>query len=179
MPSGYKNIPTIAANENKIGPLLTRGAGLLKIMISLSRHCAASSANALVRHWRLTPDWLIEEGPEETRVFGRWDKIFGCWHLDKTTGLQRLIPTDICFDHLGRWREMPEDILRTAPNDNSWHHSRAARAAYFSLIPTRFRRLVGRAKENSWAALEYLWINPNHAPSLEKRINAYPFNIAD
>jgi hypothetical protein len=118
----------------------------------------AISSSAI--RWRLTEDALVEEGPGWCRLYGRWDRAFGCWTLTEG-GLEPCRPDGPFLGRHGIWLE-PE-----GRRDDSWHASRASVAAYFSLIPTPVRRVVARHEGRQWDLLEAIWRDPSVARRLE------------
>ena len=101
--------------------------------------------------WHLTDYALIEEGSDWCRVYGRWDKQFGCWNISRN-GLTKFNPDWIVLGHLGQWLE-PEGT-----QDDAWYYSRTAIAAYFSLIPTSVRLLAAPHGDKQWEQLETFWL---------------------
>lgn len=57
------------------------------------------------------------------------------------------IPDEPVLDRRGIWLEPPGE------RDDGWYESRAALAAYFSLIPTPIRRLVAPYGGRQWSLL--------------------------
>ena len=51
--------------------------------------------------------------------------------------------------------------------DDAWYESRAALAAYFSLIPTPIRRLVAPYGNRQWALLKAIWHDPRQVNFLD------------
>lgn len=93
--------------------------------------------------YRFTDDALIELSDRGVRVFGRWDRRFGCWRLEGGT----FRPTDPgrVLDARGIW-------LSPWPDSGA-----AAVAAYFTLIPLPVRRRAAPHGPDQWRALEAAW----------------------
>ena len=110
--------------------------------------------------YRLTPEALIEEIDGRIRVYGRWDRSFGCWDLESEDGTWREAPLAWpVLGPLGVWLA-PEAIRgpHGHPARASWRfEARAAHAAYFSLIPVRVRILVSPLGESQWEGLRRIW----------------------
>ena len=100
--------------------------------------------------WRFTPFGLLADGPDGQFLWGRWDQAFGHWRLG-VDGPQVAVPAGALFDRLGRW---PDPM---GQHDDGWYAGRAARAAYFSLIPTALRRIAGLAADRQWEILVQEW----------------------
>lgn len=110
--------------------------------------------------WRLSEDALVMETAQAIRILGRWDRRFGCWEWrDGRTAA--VISDDPVLDRRGVWLEPPGE------RDDGWHASRAALAAYFSLIPTPVRRLVAPHAGRQWSLLQAIWRDPGVARALE------------
>lgn len=114
--------------------------------------------------WRLTEDALIEESGGSIRVYGRWDRIFGCWH-QTAEGQMPCAPPGPVLDRRGVWLNPPGE------RDDDWYASRAAIAAYFSLIPTSIRRLAAPFAEEQWSVLEAVWRDRGVARELDAGLN--------
>ena len=106
--------------------------------------------------YRLTTEALIEEIDGRTRVYGRWDWIFGCWDLDFEDGIRRNVDIDwLVLDERGVWLE-PTAIRGPFghPPHASWSfEARAAYAAYFSIIPVRARLTAASHDWTQWREL--------------------------
>jgi hypothetical protein len=120
----------------------------------------ASSISEHANLWRLEDDVLIEDGQECSRIYGRWDREFGCW-LQSKDNITPFIPDWPIIGHHGCWLEP------AGKRDNAWYESRAAIAAYFSLIPTPIRRLVAPYGNRQWELLEAIWHDSRQASFLD------------
>lgn len=110
--------------------------------------------------WRLTEDALVMETAQAIRILGRWDRRFGCWER-RDGRMAAVVPDRPILDRRGVWLEPPGE------RDDRWHESRAALAAYSSLIPTPVRRLVASHGSGQWRLLEAIWRDPGVARVLE------------
>lgn len=110
--------------------------------------------------WCLTEAALIEERSDGIYLWGRWDTRFGHWR-QADDGLVVCAPARILFNRLGVWFE-PD-----GPRNEAWYQSRAAIAAYFSPIPTAFRRIAAGSAD-PWQALLTLWRDPGLARTVEE-----------
>ena len=99
------------------------------------------------RHWRLNDDYLVEETPTGTRLWGRWDCRFGCWNDRGDV----IIPAERLLGRLGLWLEP------VGEHDDAWHESRAALTAYWTLVPTTARLLAAELEDQQWQALLRIW----------------------
>jgi hypothetical protein len=100
--------------------------------------------------WTLTDDFLVEElSNGGHRIWGRWDRQFGCWDKEGNP----ISPTGTLLGHLGKWFEP------TGDRDDKWYQSRAAIAAYWSIIPTPVRLVVSQQVEQQWLVLQRAWLN--------------------
>lgn len=111
--------------------------------------------------WRLSEELLIEEGLGWYRLYGRWDRKFGCW-VQTNNSLEPFTPDWPFLGKHGLWLE-PD-----GRRDEAWYQSRAALAAYFSLIPTSIRRLVAPHGSRQWVLLETVWRDPSMARILDQ-----------
>ena len=109
-------------------------------------------------NWHFTDAALIRVNGERVTLYGRWDRHFGCWERTPD-GLVARVPLERLFDRLGRWRD-PEGLCTAG-----WYQARAARAAYFSIIPTQIRRMIGQGSERHWLALQTAWDEANRQGS--------------
>lgn len=110
--------------------------------------------------WRLTEDALVTKTAQGIRILGRWDRRFGCWEW-RDGRMAAFVPDEPVLDRRGVWLEP------TGERDDGWYESRAALAAYFSLIPTPTRRLVASHGSRQWSLLEAIWRDPGLARALE------------
>lgn len=125
----------------------------------------ATTESPLVTSWRLEDDVLVEEGDGWRRLYGRWDRTFGCWTVPlPTEDPDARIPFEPNWPVLGRHGTW---LLPDGPRDESWYDSRAAIAAYFSLIPLPIRRLVSSFGLRQWSLLEAIWRDPQVARTIE------------
>lgn len=120
--------------------------------------------------WRLEDDVLIEEGDRWRRLYGRWDKTFGCWTVSLEDENTR-IPFEPDWPVLGRHGTW---LVPDGPHDEAWYASRAAIAAYFSLIPLPVRRLVSPFGSRQWPLLEAIWRDPQVARTIDTEVPAEP-----
>ena len=98
--------------------------------------------------WRLTNDFLVEVLADEgMRLWGRWDRHFGCWNGD---GLP-VFPEDPLLGRLGVWLDPAGE------RNDEWYASRAALAAFWSIVPTSVRLETSRCGGQQWATLVDLW----------------------
>jgi hypothetical protein len=97
--------------------------------------------------WRLSEDFLIEEASDGIRLWGRWDRQFGCWNQDGLT----VLPQHNVLGHLGRWADP------CGPRDDEWYESRAGLTAYWTLVPTSVRLGISRLSDGQWQALMGSW----------------------
>ena len=102
---------------------------------------------AVCPSWHLAEDFLVEEHPGGVRLWGRWDRTFGCWDQN---GHEIILQGPI-LGRLGVWMEPPGD------RDDTWYAERAAVAAYWSLVPTTVRLLASKEGAGQWAALMEMW----------------------
>ncbi|MEW5729503.1 MAG: hypothetical protein AB1918_16865 [Pseudomonadota bacterium] len=126
----------------------------------------ATTEAPLAISWRLEDDVLVEEGDGWRRLYGRWDKTFGCWTvpLPAEDPVAARIPFEPNWPVLGRHGTW---LLPHGPRDDSWYDSRAAIAAYFSLIPLPVRRLVSSFGPQQWSLLEAIWRDPQAAQTID------------
>lgn len=127
-------------------------------MIAMPSHFVPPLPTASV--WRLTEAALVMETAQATRWLGRWDRRFGCWEL-RDGRMVAVVPGEPVLDRRGVWLEPGGE------RDDGWHQSRAALAAYFSLIPTSVRRLVAPHGGRQWSLLEEIWWRPEVARMLD------------
>jgi hypothetical protein len=123
------------------------------------------SVSSPATRWRLTDDALVEEGKGLVRVYGRWDRRFGCWLTSPGTPQVAMVafrPNWPFLGARGRWLE-PE-----GRRDDAWFASRAAIAGYFSLVPVTVRRLVAPHGDRQWELLETIWREPGAARRLDR-----------
>lgn len=111
--------------------------------------------------WRLTEDALVMEVAQATRWLGRWDRRFGCWEW-RDGRPAAIVPDEPVLDRRGVWLEPGGE------RDDGWYETRAALAAYFSLIPTPIRRLVAPHGGRQWGLLEEIWRSPEVARRLDR-----------
>ena len=122
--------------------------------------------------WRLEDDVLVEEGDGRRRLYGRWDKTFGCWTVPlPAEDPDAWVPFEPDWPVLGRHGTW---LLPDGPHDESWYASRAAIAAYFSLIPLPIRRLVSSFGSQQWHLLEAIWRDPQVARTIDTEAQAVP-----
>jgi hypothetical protein len=120
----------------------------------------ANSNSSHANLWRLGEDVLIEDGPDCCRIYGRWDREFGCW-LQSKDDIIPFVPDWPVIGHHGCWLDP------AGKRDDAWYESRAAIAAYFSLIPTPIRRLVAPYGNRQWALLKAIWHDPRQVNFLD------------
>jgi hypothetical protein len=118
------------------------------------------SSHPIASVWRLTEAALVMETAQATRWLGRWDRRFGCWEW-RDGRLAAVVPDKPVLDRRGVWLEPGGE------RDDGWYASRAALAAYFSLIPTPVRRLVAPHGDRQWSLLEEIWRKPEVARTLD------------
>jgi hypothetical protein len=100
------------------------------------------------QRWRLTDAFLVEErGDGGIRLWGRWDRQFGCWDGDG----RPVTPRGKVLGRLGTWFEPAGE------RDDGWYASRSAITAYWSIIPTPVRLIVSQQDISQWAALLAEW----------------------
>lgn len=93
--------------------------------------------------YRFTDDALLECSDRGIIVFGRWDRVFGCWRL-RDGDLHPANPGPV-LDRRGVW-------LSPWP-----HEGAAAVAGYFTLIPLSVRRRAAPHGADQWRSLEEAW----------------------
>lgn len=116
-------------------------------MVQFMKRTTAWEMAEIATRWRLTDDHLIEEGADGLRLWGRWDRQFGLWD---ERGLSS-VPDMPLLGRLGTWFE-PD-----GSRDDDWYGSRAALAAYWSLVPTTVRLIASRLPVGQWSALIEMW----------------------
>ena len=100
--------------------------------------------------YSITPEFMIEDGENGRRRWGRWDAVFGLW--DENGIL--VAPVEPILGRLGLWLEPLE-----ADYTEQWHQSRLVLAAYWSLIPTSVRLTASKMPGRQWNALQSMWEN--------------------
>lgn len=99
--------------------------------------------------WRLTDNFLVEHLAEgRARLWGRWDRHFGCWDGDEG---REIFPDGPVLGRLGTWFEP------SGNRDDSWYASRASVAAYWSIVPTSVRLMAAGGGDLQWAVLMGEW----------------------
>lgn len=130
----------------------------------------ATTESPLATSWRLEDDVLVEEGDGWRRLYGRWDKTFGCWTVplpaEDPDARVSFEPDWPVLGRHGTW------LLPDGPRDEAWYASRAAIAAYFSLIPLPIRRLVAPHGSRQWELLEAIWRDPTVARSIDTAVQS-------
>lgn len=106
--------------------------------------------------WRLYDEYLFEQATVNGfRVWGRWDRRFGCWNDDG----QPVNPIGPLFGHLGLF------IQPVGVRDDAWYASRAALTAYWAIVPTSVRLSAAEAGPNQWARLMCEWQRRGGSPN--------------
>jgi len=121
-------------------------------------------------HYVLTRDALIERIGGHTRIYGRWDRLFGCWEVGSNDSAWREVIFDWpLLDGDGIWLS-PTEIRGPVghPAHATWRfEAQAAYAAYFSIIPTRVRLLVAPVGRWQWKTLSRIAVDVEHARALD------------
>lgn len=115
----------------------------------------------------LRVDWETE-----SRMYGRWDCLFGYWErCQGEENWQEATPNTSFLTPSGHWNERalfyphkgspPLDLAPLAT---------PALTTYLSLIPSPFRRLASPFGNRQWQVLEMLWWRPEMAHILDNLI---------
>jgi hypothetical protein len=127
--------------------------------------------------YRFEAGTLLEELDTRRQVYGRWDKLFGCWKIDtRTNASTEIVPTWVPLNSRGIWRDPLDIRFENAPKA-SWllspkwrYEANAAFAAYFSSIPHRIRSVVAPFGHYQWLALDMIWQVPEFAHFLDEEM---------
>jgi len=111
--------------------------------------------------YRCIDQGIVEDLNGRVRLWGFWDKQFGCWDIDDITGERT--PVDINWPLLnarGTWLSVDawkSDFHAAWKGHQYWrHHASAAFAIFFSRIPLVVRRKAA-LEENHWVAMQKLF----------------------
>jgi hypothetical protein len=130
-------------------------------------------------------DALVEQYGSRRYVYGRWDRLFGCWTSDRHQPARRFDPPWALVDPLGRLCIGYSDAnaLWADPGDGD----PAARPAmplpaadgaagyfqrYADLIPLTIRRIVGPFGRWQWVLLSMIWAEPDFTAFLRTELRA-------
>jgi hypothetical protein len=106
---------------------------------------------AMVR-FELHKHALIEERGDVTTIYGRWDRIFGCWRDAPATGPVAYQPRRPILSAVGPGSARPHQ---------SWDWGQApAVGEFLALIPSRVRDLAAPFADQQWLLLEAMWRIP-------------------
>ncbi|WP_460020229.1 hypothetical protein [Magnetospira thiophila] len=107
--------------------------------------------------------WLDETAlriisDQKQQMFGRWDRLFGCWQREnEQTNWLEEIPNRPMFSPQGR---MDQGFW---PDRDIQGGDKGAVIAYLLLIPAPLRRLVAPLGPFQWLALDLIWLEPQVA----------------
>ena len=129
--------------------------------------------------YRFTNQGLVEDITDRRRVYGDWNRLFGCWEVDLESNASReLVPDWPVLGDNGVWLPQEKslrwmsDFRRYISRHPKWRYeANIAFAAYFSAIPTRIRSLVAPLGRYQWVALDLIWQEPNFARFLDDEIH--------
>lgn len=128
--------------------------------------------------YRFTKDALVEEYNGRRRVFGLWDRLFGCWKFSADQlRTKEFVPGWEILKESGVWREyagghpVPRALLYSGSRARRHQfEAQAAFAAYFSAIPATYRSIVAPMERFQWVALDLIWQVPEFARFLESEM---------
>ena len=148
-----------------------------------------------------TRNALVERYGEQTYVYGRWDRLFGCWQSDGRRSAEPFTPLWPLLDRSGQPR-LDRSDAGTISEDDEWlcqelqYYDRieletywdgrftaaddtAAKTdadahfqSYIELIPIEIRRMTGAFGPWQWVVLSMIWEEASFADFLRDELRA-------
>jgi hypothetical protein len=121
---------------------------------------------------------LVEEVGNTQYVYGLWNKLYGCWKVNRTSNTtEEFIPTWKLFDENGIWlsqaetRRIDSFSCTKSPASQWLFEADAAFARFFSEIPRQIRSVITPMGRYQGLALDLIWHEPELAPFIDEEFH--------